>query len=94
MQRLARLVVSLKVAEHDPGTFPLLQREEGFVDYRGAVMDDLAEAWDHATRCKDKGLNRPARYRNSHSGLTIRSGDNPTSTVAASCIGRMGGWVP
>jgi hypothetical protein len=33
---------------------------------------------------KDKG---------SRSGLTIRSGDNPTSTVAATRIGRMGGWV-
>jgi hypothetical protein len=42
---------------------------------------------------KDKGLNRPARYCNSRSGLTIRSGDNPTSTVAATRIGRMGGWV-
>jgi hypothetical protein len=42
---------------------------------------------------KDKGLNRPARYCNSRSGLTIRSGDNSTSTVAATRIGRMGGWV-
>ena len=42
---------------------------------------------------KDKRLNRPARYCNSRSGLTIRSGDNPTSTVAATRIGRMGGWV-
>ena len=42
---------------------------------------------------KDKGLNRPARYCNSRSGLTIRSGNNPTSTVAATRIGRMGGWV-
>jgi hypothetical protein len=42
---------------------------------------------------KDKGLNSPARYCNSRSGLTIRSGDNPTSTVAATRIGRMGGGV-
>ena len=30
MQRLARPVVPLKEAEHDPGLFPLLQYEESF----------------------------------------------------------------
>jgi hypothetical protein len=40
-----------------------------------------------------QGLNRPARCCNSRSGLTIRSGDNPTSTVAATRVGRMGGRV-
>ena len=42
---------------------------------------------------KDKGLNIPARYCNSRSGLAIRFGDNPTSTVAATRVRRMGGWV-
>ena len=46
-----------------------------------------------SSRCaKDKGSIDP-RCCNSRSGLTIRSGDNPTSTVAATRIGRMGGWV-
>src|SRR5262245_33625469 len=51
MQRLATPVIPLKEAEHDPGLFPLLHNtKKVFVDYCGAVVDDLAEARNHPTR--------------------------------------------
>jgi hypothetical protein len=41
---------------------------------------------------KDKGSIDP-RAAATRAAASPRSGDNPTSTVAATRIGRMGGWV-
>ena len=40
----------MKEAANDPGVFPCSNTKKVFVDRSGAVVDDLAEARDHATR--------------------------------------------
>jgi hypothetical protein len=50
MQRLARPVVPLEEAEQAQVYFHCSNTKKVFVDYCGAVVGDLAEAGDHATR--------------------------------------------
>ena len=55
MQRLARPVVPLKEAEQAQVYFHCSNTKKVFVDSRGAVVDDLAEARDQATRVAESG---------------------------------------
>ena len=48
--RTAKARSHLKEAEHEPRVFPLLYGNEVLVDHCGAMVDDLAEARDHAAR--------------------------------------------
>jgi Domain of unknown function (DUF6894) len=46
-----------KEVGHDPSIFPPLTTKKVFLDHHGAVVNDLAEARDHATRLVQSFIN-------------------------------------